>query len=309
MPWQLGRVARPRSQAWDLDPRTRKLLGRSPPVASAQVRTYSRPAASAMNPCCRRVWRSTAGILDRPPGSVLAGKATGEWFAKADPTAITPDAPARAYLRHGQQWGHMDPATTTSTTTPPPATPLQPTRTPTRSMDAGPTSTTTGSQPSRRPPLILLPPPGNGRWPRSPKSRAALECLDSRGRRRLTLDTCEIEPPTSAVNYPGRGSAAWCCAWASCRRLRGGRGAAPASPCSGGAGLLAAASWARYQVRRNDLIGLWPALGVGQHDRPVRTARSRVTAASSLAPLPPSWPDDHSVHPGPAQHPGPPHER
>jgi excisionase family DNA binding protein len=62
-------------------------------------------------------------------------------------------------------------------------------------------------------------------------------------------------------------------------------------------------------VRRNDPIGLWPVLGVGPHDRPVRTARSRVTAALSLTPLPPSWPDDHSVQSGPAQHPGPPHER
>ena len=26
-------------------------------------------------------------------------------------------------------------------------------------------------------------------------------------------------------------------------------------------------------------------------------------------PLPPSWPDDYSVQPGPAQHPGPAHER
>jgi excisionase family DNA binding protein len=34
-----------------------------------------------------------------------------------------------------------------------------------------------------------------------------------------------------------------------------------------------------------------------------------VTASIAADPLPPSWPDDHSVHPGPAQHPGPPHER
>jgi hypothetical protein len=33
-------------------------------------------------------------------------------------------------------------------------------------------------------------------------------------------------------------------------------------------------------------LGLWPALGVGPRDRPVRTARSRVIAASSLAPFP-----------------------
>jgi hypothetical protein len=42
-----------------LDPRTRKLVGWSPPAASAQLRTYRRPGSSPVDPCCRRVWRST----------------------------------------------------------------------------------------------------------------------------------------------------------------------------------------------------------------------------------------------------------
>ena len=44
---------------------------------------------------------------------------------------------------------------------------------------------------------------------------------------------------------PVRGSAAGCCPSARHRRLRGRRAVAQASPCTGGAGLLAAASWAR----------------------------------------------------------------
>jgi excisionase family DNA binding protein len=43
------------------------------------------------------------------------------------------------------------------------------------------------------------------------------------------------------------------------------------------------------------MAGTW----VGPHDRPVGPARSRVTPASSLPPLPPSWPDEHPVHSGP----------
>jgi hypothetical protein len=80
--------------------------------------------------------------------------------------------------------------------------------------------------------------------------RAALECLDPRGRRRLTLDCCEIEPPTSAVNYPRRGRALGAAPRPHHRRVRGGRVVAQASSCSGGSGLLIAAPWTRYQARR-----------------------------------------------------------
>ena len=63
-------------------------------------------------------------------------------------------------------------------------------------------------------------------------------------------------------------------------------------------------------MRRNDPIGLWQVLGVGPHDRPVRTARSRVTAASSLAaPFLLRGRTTTRSNSGPAQHPGPPHER
>jgi hypothetical protein len=56
-------------------------------------------------------------------------------------------------------------------------------------------------------------------------------------------DTSTITLPSAMP--PSRGSAAGCCASACHRRLRGGCALAPASPCSGGAGRLAAASWAR----------------------------------------------------------------
>ena len=56
-------------------------------------------------------------------------------------------------------------------------------------------------------------------------------------------DTSTTTPPSAMP--PGRGSAAGCCASARHRPVRGRRAVAQASPCSGGAGLLAAASWAR----------------------------------------------------------------
>jgi excisionase family DNA binding protein len=222
----------------------------------------------------------------------------------ADTTAMTPRCTGTSIPRSpsscgmASRWEHMD--TThdhehnhTAVSHAP-----QPTRTPTRSTERGPHPRPRATSPVaglRRSPGRA---PGNGRCPRSPRSRAALTVW-IRGSPQADIGSCEIEPPTSAVNYPQPGSAARCCAsapssagaWRSCRR--------PSFAVFGGAGLLAAAPWTRYQARRNDPLGLWPALGVGPHDRPVRTARSRVTAASSLAPLPPSWPDDHSVQCGP----------
>jgi hypothetical protein len=56
--------------------RARKLLGCSPPVASAQLRTYRGPWPSPVDPWCRGVWRSAwrsaAGSLTSHRGHGLA---------------------------------------------------------------------------------------------------------------------------------------------------------------------------------------------------------------------------------------------
>jgi hypothetical protein len=169
-----------------LDPWTRKLVGWSPPKRSAQVRT-------GIAVQCRPPWTpvvvGVGGQLGGQPGGMLDRQAgwgsgrqghAGGGSPWPTPTAMTPRCTGTSIPTSPSSCGMASsgstwtPATTTSTTTPPSATPPQPTRTPTRSTGARPTSTTTSSQPSRRPTPIPRPPPGNGRCPRSPRSRAAL---------------------------------------------------------------------------------------------------------------------------------------
>jgi hypothetical protein len=69
-------------------------------------------------------------------------------------------------------------------------------------------------------------------------------CMASRGST-WTLATTRAPPRRREPCPPGAGSAAGCCASARHRPVRGGRALAQTSPYSGGAGRLAAASWAR----------------------------------------------------------------
>jgi hypothetical protein len=101
-----------------LDPRTRKPVETvtTQPICAAQD-GYSRPASSAVDPGCqgdwRSTWRSTAGMPDRQPGSVLAGKATREVVRHG--RHPQPDAQLHQHEHThvtstcaGQQWEHMD---------------------------------------------------------------------------------------------------------------------------------------------------------------------------------------------------------
>jgi hypothetical protein len=162
------------------------------------------------------------------------------------------------YLRHGQQWERMDTGhdyehnhAAVSHAPQPPGPRQGAWRGPhPRPRAASPIAAY--ADPCRR--------PGTGRCPGSPGPRAALTVW-IRGSPQADIGSCEIEPPTSAVNYPGRaaplGAAlgpviGGCVAVVPSHRLRRVRA---------GSGLLAGALWARYQVRRNDPIGLWLHLG------------------------------------------------
>jgi hypothetical protein len=151
------------------------------------------------------------------------------------------------YLRHGQHWGHMDPSHVHehhhAAVSHAPSAHQDPDKEHGREA---PHPRPTSSQLGRRPTPILLPPPGNGCCPRSPRSRAAL-LSGFEGSLQADIGSCEIEPPTSAVNYtyPSRPAPLGAAHRPRHRRVRGGRAVAQAWPCSGGSGRLAAAPWAR----------------------------------------------------------------
>jgi hypothetical protein len=148
------------------------------------------------------------------------------------------------YLRHGQQWERMDTGhdyehnhAAVSHAPQPPGPRQGAWRGPhPRPRAASPVAAY--ADPCRR--------PGTGRCPGSPGSRAALTVW-IRGSPQADIGSCEIEPPTSAVNYlPPAGPAPLGAAHRPRhRRVRGGRAVAQTSPCSGGSGRLAAAPWAR----------------------------------------------------------------